>query len=141
MEKDIQKLHMILAGGTCCSKALVQMGLLASGREDPFLADTVSGLCLGVHSGLLCGALTGGALCLSLFDPQIAASDMIPQLTEWFREVTVDRYGGMDCGTILDGDPATKALRCPGLVEEVWRKCREILEDEGFDLETAAENL
>lgn len=133
MEKDILRLHQMLQSGTCCSRALVAMALTALGTENPQLEEASASLCLGVRSGLTCGALTGGAMCLSLFDAELAASELIPLLSEWFRDTYEELYGGTDCRSILEDDPANKALRCPAVVENVWRKCRELLEDEGFE--------
>ena len=135
MERDILLLHQMLQGGRCCSRVLAAMALNCLGQEDEALEQAASGLCLGLHSGLTCGALTGGALCLSLFDPGLAASNMIPELVSWFRETYGEAYGGICCEDILEGDPVNKALRCPGIVESVWVKCRELLEDEGFEPE------
>ena len=133
MEKDILLLHQLLQQGMCCSRALAALGLRCLGGENPELEQAASALCLGVRSGLTCGALTGGAMCLSLFDSELAASEMIPELVRWFQETYGEAYGGTDCRDILAGDPVNKALRCPAVVENVWRKCRELLEDEGYE--------
>ena len=139
MEKDILLLHRMLQEGACCSQCLVRMGLAVRQEQNRQLEEAAAGLCGGVGAGMLCGALTGGAMCLSLFDPELAQAEMIPDLAEWFRETCGEAYGGTDCHTILSGDPSNKPLRCPGIVENVWRKIREILEDEGFEPELPEE--
>ena len=50
-------------------------------------------------------------------------------------------YGEIDCDAILAGNPANKAFRCPALVENTYRKARELLEDAGFDFDELSENL
>ena len=141
IDKDILRLYTHLQQGKCCSQALVSMGLELNGNENRELEECARALCLGVHSGLLCGALTGGAMLLSLFDPSLAESTMIPALTAWFEETYGETYGGIRCRDILADNPANKMTRCPRLVENTWRKVREILEDEGFDVEGLLENL
>lgn len=125
-------LHELLQSGKCCSQALVSMGLRLRGEENDALVRAAAGLCLGVRSGLLCGALTGAAMMLCLFDP--AASEMIPELTGWFQETYGELYGGSSCDEILERDLRNKAVRCPALIENTYRRAREILEDAGFDL-------
>jgi hypothetical protein len=87
--------------GFCCAQILLQLGLDEKGSENPELINAVKGLCGGMHSGLACGALTGGACLLSLLEPEKAHRKMIPALTEWFLEA----YGTMDCKPILEIQP------------------------------------
>jgi len=135
MEEDILMLRRLLLEGRCCSQALIALGLRVRGEENACLEQAASALCLGVHGGLTCGALTGAAMVLALYDPELAASQMIPDLTEWFKEHCDDAYGGSSCDDILAGEPVNRALRCPKLMEDVWRTTRELLEDEGFEVE------
>ena len=88
---------------------------------------------MGVRCGLTCGALTGAAMMLQLFDPETAATEMIPELAEWFKETYGEAYGGVNCDDILERNLANKAMRCPAVVESTYVKAREILEDFGFD--------
>ncbi len=141
MEKDILRLNQLLQSGKCCAQALVSLGLELLGQENPQMEAASAALCLGVRSGLTCGALTGAAMMMCLFDPSQAVSELIPELVEWFQETYEEAYGGTDCDTILGGNPANKAFRCPALVENTYRKARELLEDAGYDLEELAENL
>lgn len=133
MEKDILLLNQMLHQGKCCSQALVAMGLKLKGEENPQLERTAAALCLGVRCGLTCGALTGAAMMLQLFDPETAATEMIPELAEWFKETYGEAYGGVNCDDILERNLANKAMRCPAVVESTYVKAREILEDFGFD--------
>ena len=56
MEPDIKKLNQLLLSGSCCSQALVSLGLTLKGEENPSLLKASAALCLGVRSGLTCGA-------------------------------------------------------------------------------------
>ena len=98
----------------------------------------MSGLNGGLgFSGRVCGALTGGCCLLGYFcgkgeaeeleDPD--ASAMIRELAEWFEESMKEAYGGSSCAQILDGDPGNKMRRCPQIVEGVFEKCLEILQE------------
>ena len=64
-----------------------------------------------------------------LEDPN--ASAMIRTLVEWFEDTMGEEYGGSSCERILDGDPGNKMRRCPGIVEGVFEKCLEILQENG----------
>ena len=117
MEPDIKKLNQLLLSGSCCSQALVSLGLTLKGEENPSLLKASAALCLGVRSGLTCGALTGAAMMMALFEPEAAYSEMIPELSDWFQENYGEIYGGSDCRSILGDNMANKALRCPQVVE------------------------
>ena len=134
MEPDIKKLNQLLLSGSCCSQALVSLGLTLKGEKNPSLLKASASLCLGVRSGLTCGALTGAAMMMALFEPEAAYSEMIPELADWFQENYGEIYGGSDCRSILGDNMANKALRCPQVVENTYRKARELLEDYGVDL-------
>lgn len=141
MERDILLLHQLLGQGICCSRVLVEMVLRLRGEENPSLVKASSALCKGAWSDLTCGALTGGALGLGLFDEDGAAEYAVSDLGEWFKEEYGGIYGGVNCDDILEGNAVNKALRCPGIVEAVWRKMIELLEDEGLDVDTLMENI
>lgn len=132
---DLERLRALLRGGTCCSVALVQMGLEHRGEENPQLLQAVSGLCGGVQGGLACGALTGAACMLNVVDPERANTVLVPELVEWFTETMTREHGGPDCSDIVHGDPLLKRSLCPGLVEAVYLKAREILAAYGHDFD------
>ena len=131
MEKDLARLHQLLLSGKCCSQALVALGLELRGETNPQLETAAAALCMGVRNGLTCGALTGAAMLLNLFDPETAMGQMIPELSQWFEEHYGEAYGSPDCRSILEGNLANKT-RCPGMVENTYRKARELLEDYGL---------
>ena len=107
MEPDIKKLNQLLLSGSCCSQALVLLGLTLKGEENPSLLRASASLCLGVRSGLTCGALTGAAMMMALFEPEAAYSEMIPELADWFQENYGEIYGGSDCRSILGDNKMT----------------------------------
>lgn len=126
--------------GFYCAQILMILALESEGKEDPDLIRAMSGLNGGMgFSGNVCGALTGGCCFLGYFcgkgeaeemeDPQ--ASAMIQELIQWFQENIGATYGGCDCNHILEGNPANKMQRCPEVVEGVFNKCVEILQEHG----------
>ncbi len=129
---DNMKIAMYGAKKMCCAQVLVLMGLDMLGEQNDRLVSAASGLCVGVRSGLLCGALTGGALMLSMFDAKVANEELIPQLTEWFEDEVGEKYGGMNCGDIIEGDSALKKMRCPLIVQGTFVKAKSLLSQAGL---------
>jgi len=127
---DIKKLRELRAGGCCCAQVMVSMGLEALGEENERLVAAAAGLCGGMKSGLLCGALSGAACMLSMFDGENAAA-MIGELREWFEE----EYGNVNCIELLDGDPSNRTRVCPQLIENTYLKAKEILGTYGYVLD------
>ena len=121
-----------LQQGCCCGEAIIRAALELSGEENESLARAAAGLCSGLWSGHVCGALTGGAMMLSLFEKSQAAGIMIPELTEWFDKSYGMEYGSMDCGDIAGPGMRFKAERCRNLTIEVYEKCVELLEENGL---------
>ena len=126
--------------GFYCAQILMILALESEEKEDPDLVRAMGGLNGGLgFSGRVCGALTGGCCFLSYFlgkgeaeeleDPEAAL--LIGRLAEWFEETTKSQYGGCSCREILDGDPRNKFQRRPELVEAVYQKCTELLQERG----------
>ena len=111
--------------GYCCSQILLQLGLDELEKDDPDLINAVKGLCGGLHAGLVCGALSGGACLLSLLSPQSAHKNMIPELVKWFFE----SFGSCNCAELLSENPANKIERCPVFVTKTYEKAKELLEE------------
>ena len=63
-------------------------------------------------------------------DPK--AAKLIRRLVEWFEETVGGAYGGCDCRDILEDDPSNKIRRCPQVVESVFVKCMELLQENGI---------
>ncbi|WP_434310536.1 DVU_1555 family C-GCAxxG-C-C protein [Hominifimenecus sp. rT4P-3] len=140
MEKDVQRVYELRAEGKCCTQVLVCMGLALKGENNDEMVRAVSGLCGGMRSGLVCGALTGAAMMLALFDEKVAAEEMIPELVQWFQDEYGEKYGSVDCNAILEGCPENKPMRCPKLIEATYLEARQILEEFGYDIEAMVED-
>ena len=56
--------------GRCCTQIMVRMALEERGEENEQMAEAVGALCLGLFSGIGCGALAGGALAMWLLAGQ-----------------------------------------------------------------------
>lgn len=126
--------------GYYCAQILMILALEAEEKENPDLIRAMGGLNGGLgFSGRTCGALTGGCCFLNYFlgkgeaeemeDPDAAA--LTAALADWFEETAAEQYGGSTCREILAGDPANQIKRCPEIVEAVYLKCRELLQDKG----------
>ncbi len=108
----------------------MQLGLDLKGEENDQLVQAASGLCLGMKSGLVCGALTGGACMLTLFDEN--SDEMVQELAEWFRAVCGEKYGGIDCAEITHDDPQRRQMVCPDLIQATYLQAKRILSDYGY---------
>lgn len=131
MEADVIRLREIINSGSCCAATIVRMGLELKGQENEQLIQSVRGLCGGVQSRLLCGALTGAACMLNVVDPQNANIDMVPELVAWFEEKYGKEFGGIDCKDIIGGGAGNR-IHCPRIVEETYIQAKKILESYGY---------
>jgi hypothetical protein len=140
MQEDINRILELRLQGNCCSQVFLQMGLFIKGKENPDLVQAVSGLCNGLYSGLVCGALTGGACLLALFDRQ-AGSLMIPDLVNWFKDRYGEMYGGIDCIDIIESTSVKGSKQCSDIcadiIVETYTKTKEILLENGYNVELA----
>lgn len=134
MNDDTQQIMRMLRAGACCSQVIVELGLALRKEENETLVAASSGLCMGLHTGQVCGALSAACLVLAMYDSKNAAAYMIPQLMEWYEEIFGARYGGADCLDICGG--TLQAERCRELVIRVWEQVRLLLDEFGFDVET-----
>ena len=131
------------AEGYYCSQIIVSLALDLMGRQNPDLLRSVHALAGGIgFSGQICGALTGGACMLGLYAgkgmPEEEEDErlnlMLLDLVDWFSREVGSRHGGMNCDDILEDNTANFTIRCPGIVHEVYQKCKELLVAYGFDL-------
>ena len=114
--------------GLCCAQIMVQLGLDLRNEENEQMVSAMSALCGGFHQGLFCGALSGAAIMLSLFDSKIARKDMIPELIQWFFV----EFGSTDCLKILDEDMPNSLVKCGDLMEKTYFYAQQMLMDYGF---------
>lgn len=129
--------------GYKCSHILVQIGLDAQEKTNPDLLRAMSGLANGMGNGLTCGALSGGCCLIGMYagtdhhgsDEHARLPLMLEEYVEWFREEAEQRFGGIDCKTIMQDDPRLRNERCPGLILDAVLKAKEILEANGFELD------
>ena len=132
----ISQLHL---QGFHCAQILLTMGLEHQGKEDTDLIRAMDGLSsgLGGSQGKNCGALLGGACLLALFagrgkleeTEQRSLPVMIQQLVDWFEAGFGEEFGGIDCSTILGGDPWNKMTRCPRLLNETYFMAKQLLKE------------
>jgi hypothetical protein len=130
MRDDIAVLRDRLRQGQCCAVALVATALDRTGTRNESLLQAVSGLCSGVHAGLMCGALTGAACMLNVLDPN-ANVRMVPELAEWFLATIGGEYGGIACDDILSDAAPDDRSRCPAVVEATYGQAMALLERYG----------
>ena len=67
-----------------------------------------------------------------LEDPDAQA--LTASLADWFEDTFSQQFGGCSCREILEGDPGNKMRRCPEIVEAVYLKCGELLQEKGIPL-------
>jgi len=130
--ETLKRIMRLSAQGLCCSQIMVTMALDANEDENPQLVDAVRGLCRGLGRGYACGVLLGAVCVLSMMDPHLAESELIPHLVEWFEATYTDRYGGVTCPAIIGDDPMNKCERCPRIMAETYEKCQALLEEHGI---------
>jgi len=140
---DLDKITQLKTQGFYCSQILMLMGMELQGITNPDLVRTMQSLAGGVgFSGNLCGALTGGACLLGLYagkgkpeEPEDERLNlMLLELVDWFQVHTGAQYKGATCDQILEGKQSNIPLRCPGIIQTVWQKSKDILVEYGFDL-------
>lgn len=140
---ELIRIKELKTQGFYCSQILVLMGLELQGKNNPDLIKAMQSLAGGIgFSGNLCGALTGGACLLGLYAGKgtpAAEEDerlnlMLLDLVDWFRESIGSQYNGVECDQILDGNRANISQRCPGIIQSVFQKAKNLLVDYGFEL-------
>lgn len=124
--------------GFYCGQILMLLALEAEDRHNPDLIRAMGGLSGGLgFSGRVCGALTGGCCLIGYYaskgEPEeledCNCQAMIARLVDWFQGEVGEEYGGIDCDCILGGDVARRLTRCPGIVQSVYQKVMEILDE------------
>lgn len=127
--------------GYYCAQILLILAMELEEKENPDLVRAMGGLNGGLgFRGELCGALTGGCCMLSYFlgkgepeemeDP--GTNEILGEFVQWFDQTIGAQYAGCNCHDILEGNPANKMQRCPEIVEQVFQKCFELLQEHGI---------
>lgn len=128
--------------GFHCSEILLFAGLEAQGKTNPDLIRAVSALAGGVgFGGEICGALTGGACLIGLYDGrgnETESADqrlniMVTELVDWFSGKYGIQYGGIKCREITEDDPRSQPQRCPRIVAGVLKKVKSLLRENDFE--------
>jgi hypothetical protein len=141
MVDELTRISQLHLQGFHCAQVLLIMGLEQQGKQDPDLIRAMNGLSGGLgFQGKTCGALAGGACLLALFagrgtleeTEQRSLNLMIQQLVEWFEVNFGQEFGGIDCHTILGGDPWNRMTRCPRMINETYFMVRELLKENGL---------
>jgi C_GCAxxG_C_C family probable redox protein len=143
MSDEAFRVAQLALQGYKCSHILVQIGLDTQEKSNPDLLRAMSGLANGMGNGLTCGVLTGGCCLIGMYagtdndghDEHSRLPLLLEEYVEWFREEAEQRFGGIDCKTIMQDDPRLRNERCPGLILSAVHKAREILEENGFELD------
>jgi len=138
MDDTIFRMIELKAGGYCCSQILLILALEAQGKTNADLVRSMAGLCFGMNSGEVCGAMSGGACLISLYAGKGADTEepddryllMAGELADWFGTAAAE-YGGTRCDDILDKWPDRSI--CSRIVADTYEKCIDILVSHGFD--------
>ena len=130
MEEEFRRMQQLKSEGLCCSSILIQMGLDLRGESNEQFVRSARALCNGMHSGLVCGALTGAVCMLGLFDEK--NSEMIKEMADWFRYELCSKYGSIDCQDITHCDTYEKIVICPELMRATYVKAKELLTEFGY---------
>ncbi len=144
LSTDEMRMIQRVQQGFHCSEILLFAGLEAQGKTNPDLIKAMSALAGGVgFSGEVCGALTGGACLLGLYngrghedenaDPLL--SIMVSELMDWFSSKYGTQYGGIRCREITEDDSRKQPQRCPRIVAGVLKKVKLLLQENGFEWE------
>jgi hypothetical protein len=131
MDEGEKKLtSQLLNDGECCSAVIARLGLKLKNEDSEQLVSAARALCLGMRSGMTCGALTGSVCVLGLFDPH--NTEMIQAMTDWFK----DNYGGEDtscsCLSLTKGDASVRRTVCPTIVSDSFDRVKKLLQEYGY---------
>lgn len=120
----------IVEGG-CCTEILVRFGLALKKSENEEFVKASSALCNGMHTGQVCGALTGGCLILGIFGRNAGAA-LSPEFVQWFDEEYGMQYGSIDCMDIKSGSSSYMTDICIPMMRQIAGKCVELLSHAGL---------
>lgn len=130
MDDGLKRMYQLKVEGLCCSSILIEMGLELRGESNEQFVKAARALCDGIHSGLICGALTGAVCMLALFDEKNI--EMTKEMADWFTNELCAKYGSADCRAITHLDPYEKAVKCPEILKATYLRAKELLEEFGY---------
>ena len=122
------RVHELGLQGLCCTQIMVQLALEERGEHNQQLIDSTGVLCLGLFDGLVCGALTGGALAMAVLAGERPDGVLVAELVDWFRTT----YGMIDCDVFTGDDASLQFTRCPAMVAATYAEMRELLDAHGL---------
>ena len=112
--------------GLCCAQIVLSIvGLEAQGLANPDMVRAMRGLCYGMQAQHTCGALTGGACALALYDfDGEALRKVCSELSDWFEA----EIGGPACSELI-GLGGRAAAICGEAILQTVKRCMDILEE------------
>lgn len=113
--------------GLCCAQITVTAGLTIRGEENPQLVRSVRTLCSGMHRQKICGALTGGAIMLGLWESP-KTNLMVRELGDWFES----EFGTSVCAELIAKRREDERYSCGNLIRASVQKCQDILAENGL---------
>jgi C_GCAxxG_C_C family probable redox protein len=143
MDDTLIRMMQLGGQGFSCSQVIMIMGLQASGRENPDLVRSLSGLAYGCGTGRgVCGALTGAACLLGLYAGKGSSQEqeserlllMLQELNDWFSRRIGLPDGSVSCDAIVGEEgPAASRRKCGTIVADTYAKTMELLLSNGFE--------
>jgi hypothetical protein len=122
------RVNELLLRGRCCTQIMVQLALEERGQDNAQMVEAVGALCVGLYDGLVCGALTGGALAMAILAGDRPDGVLVAELVDWFR----GEYEMIDCDVLTGDDPSVQFTRCPGMIAATYAEARTILQTHGL---------
>ncbi len=133
MDKELQfaadtaDMEDLFAEGCCCTQAVLRLFLDRQDRENPELVEAAAGLCGGLFTGNICGAISGAALAMSMTDRRYARV-AVPELIQWFE----NEYGSVMCSVLSGENGVNRPTFCHAAVTATYGKMIELMEKHGF---------
>jgi len=130
---DDVRIRNLQQQGYCCTQIMLKMGLEDAGLpEEPALIKAAAGLCGGMHSGLVCGILSGACALLALLLPEKTAA-LCSKITEWFSNEFKAENDSIDCKDLIPGGDLDRFVKCPRMLAATYAKVKELLEEHDFE--------
>ena len=114
--------------GYYCAGILGKLLTETLGIENDELVRCMSGLDGGIgHSNDVCGCMAAGACMLAYFGED--AKPLQGEFVNWFKDEMMTFHGGYRCDEIIRGDISKRVEICPGIIEDVYNKVIELLQE------------